>query len=72
MTPRLSNRASYNAAVVWIAYNDNAGDIDRLDPESIQHYLTVVMVADLFVSTADRVAADVVALRKQIDASRDD
>ncbi len=52
----------YQAAIEWIAENDNPGSKDGF--EEILMYLTVAMVADLFIKTLPAVARDVVIARK--------
>lgn len=56
-------RASYRAAVQWIALNDSAGDDDALDVESVSGYITTALVADVFGVDATRVGKDVVRAR---------
>jgi hypothetical protein len=55
---------SYRQAVAWIALNDNPGDPDAQDAETIGGFLTVGFAADLFDVDQKRVAADVVAYRQ--------
>ena len=56
----------YEAGIRWIAYNDNAGDPDALDAETIAGYLTTTMLADLFDTEPLYVAEDVVRVRRII------
>lgn len=58
--PKLA-RASYYEACAWIAYNDN--EADGPDEALIGGYLTVALVADIFVTTTDRVATEVARVR---------
>ena len=58
-------RASYRAAIRWIAENDSAGDDDANDPVVVAELITSVLVADLFGVTAERVGVDVVRVRAQ-------
>ncbi|MCA9073038.1 MAG: hypothetical protein KDA84_29150 [Planctomycetaceae bacterium] len=62
------NNASYRYAVKWIALNDSWGDPEALDPESVQHQITVVLIADLFGVLREKVAQDVVKERKKHDS----
>lgn len=50
-------RASYRAAIEWIAQNDSAGD--QLSQEDCGALVTAVMVADLFQVDSERVGRDV-------------
>lgn len=56
-------RASYRDGVDFIAMNDEPTD---LDPEDVELYTTVQMLAQLFAVPTERVAADVVRLRKRV------
>jgi hypothetical protein len=60
-------RASYRKAVIWIALNDGSGDSWALEVGEVANQLTVVLVADLFGISADRVASDVVSYRQKQD-----
>ncbi len=55
-------KPTYQEAVAWIADEDSPGD--EGDAEEISGYLTACLVADLFDVTSEKVARDVVALRK--------
>lgn len=57
-------RASYWAAVAWIADNDNPGDDEPID--AIAGYMTTLLVADLFGIEADKVATDIWAQRQKL------
>jgi len=57
-------RASYREAVYWIAMNDGPGDHDALEVEYVQGQLTVGIIADIFGVADERVAKDVVRVRK--------
>jgi len=59
-------RPSYRAAVAWVAGNDDPGVVDV---ETVRCMVTVGLVADLFGVEVERVAADVVKLRRR-DALR--
>lgn len=59
-------RPSYRAAVEFIALNDEPLDHD---PDSIENYTTVVMVAALFDVETSRVADDVARIRVQGDTA---
>lgn len=50
-------RASYRHAVEWIASND---DVTRMDAAGIAGQISVVLVADIFDVSPERVAGDVV------------
>ena len=54
-------RASYRAAVAWIAENDEAGD----DTVEIAEMISTLLVADIFGVTPERVASDVVRYRRR-------
>jgi hypothetical protein len=56
-------RASYRAAVDWIARNDSNGDPDADDPEVVAYLVTSLLVADIFGVAPERVGADVVRKR---------
>lgn len=51
----------YRRLVDWIARNDNDGDDEQV--EELKGYLTVTLVADCYDLKAERVAADVWAMR---------
>ena len=55
-------RASYRFAVHWIAENDNSAEDD--DASKTACYMTVHLVADMFGLDDDRVARDVVRVRR--------
>jgi hypothetical protein len=57
-------RASYRAAVRWIALNDES--IER-EHGVVAGLASVVLVADLFDVETDRVAREVLALRSKFD-----
>lgn len=54
--------ASYRDAVDWIAYNDEPSD---REVESVQGFISTLLVADIFKLPSERVARDVIALRKK-------
>lgn len=54
-------RASYREACQWIALNDSAGD----DDDDVQGFVTTALIADLFGVSDEKVAADVIRLRKK-------
>lgn len=56
-------KASYTQGIHWIAFNDNAGAGDT--EEAITGYISVVLLADLFGTTPERVAKRVISLRKK-------
>lgn len=58
-------RASYRAAIYWIAMNDSAADHDALEVEAAGSLVTSVLVADLFDVSCDKVGKDIVRIRKQ-------
>lgn len=60
-TPRRAPKP-YAVACAWIAANDNPGE-QTDNPESVQGYVTVALVADLYGRTQDEVARDVVRAR---------
>lgn len=58
-------RASYRAAIEWIAEMDSAADDDALDPIIVGELITSVLVADLFGVPCEKVGRDVVRQRKR-------
>lgn len=61
MVPDVRPRAKYYDALRWIADNDNPGDDESA--ETIQGYLTVHLVADVWQRTTAEVAGSVFAIR---------
>ena len=57
-------RASYRHAVSWIAVNDAPGD--ELDELELAGFISVLLVADVFAVEAERVAGDVLRVRRRI------
>lgn len=55
-------RASYKNAIAWIADNDETGEMDI---EVISTLISVVLVADVWGKSAQKVAEDVIRLRKE-------
>ena len=55
-------RASYREAVAWIARNDEGS---ATDVDVIAAFVSVLLIADLFGTEADRIARDVVRYRKK-------
>jgi hypothetical protein len=60
-TTRKRPPVSLRAAVEWIAYNDEAAE---LDVDVIAGQISVVMAADLFSVPAERIARRVVRIRQ--------
>lgn len=58
-------RASYREAVYWIAGNDNAGNGDN--ETQVSEYITTSLIADLFGTTVERVARDIMRCRDKGD-----
>lgn len=56
-------RASYWAAVAWIANNDSPADNDPV--EILRGLVSVCLVADLFGVESSKVAADVMKYREK-------
>jgi hypothetical protein len=54
-----------------IAMNDNPGDVERLEAATLETYLSVSLIADLFGVTPARVARDVCKARQKIDREED-
>lgn len=54
-------RASYRFGVQWIALNDNPGENE---PEEMNGYVSVALLADLFGIHPERVVKDVLAYRQ--------
>lgn len=61
---------SYKSAVEWIALNDNAGAAEL--PETLEGYLTVALVADLFGVDLKRVAEDIANFRERQGAPKNE
>lgn len=58
-------RASYRAAIFWIAHNDSAGDYNALKVEDVANLVSVALIADIFHKGQLQVARDVVKFRKK-------
>lgn len=58
-------RASYREAVAWVALNDSAADDDALEVEAVSGLVSTVLVADIFDVDPERVARDIIRVRKQ-------
>ena len=58
-------RASYKAAIAWVAENDSAADADSLDPVAVSELITAQLVADIFGVPDEKVGRDVVRYRKK-------
>ena len=56
-------RASYRAAIAWVAVNDSAGDPDAGDVAVVSGLASCALVADLFGKDETDVARDVVRYR---------
>lgn len=56
-------RASYRNGIDFIACNDEPGE---MDPDAIKGMPSVFLLAELFGVTQEKVAADVVRLRKKL------
>jgi hypothetical protein len=63
--PRRMKRANYRDAIAWIACNDDAGEPDALNLETVHGYISVCLIADLFGVERERVARDVVRYRNK-------
>jgi len=61
----MAKRASYKAAIAWVAEYDSAGDADSLDPEVVSELITAQLVADLFDVPPEKVGRDIVRYRKK-------
>lgn len=59
-------RASYRAAVRWIAINDEPGE---LDPDALQWAVTTLLIADIFGKEPLDVAKAIVRIRRKEVAS---
>lgn len=57
-------RASYRAAVQWVALNDSAGEDTALKVSEVSELITVVLVADIFGVEPEKVARAVIRVRK--------
>lgn len=61
-------RASYRAAIEWIAANDEAGTDGPGNPDAeanVACYVTTLLVADLFDADPQRIARDVMRARRK-------
>lgn len=58
-------RASYKAAIAWIAEYDSAADADSLDPVAVSELITAQLVADIFGVPAEKVGRDIVRYRER-------
>jgi hypothetical protein len=63
-------RASYREGVYWIAHNDAPGEADAHSSEALKHYISVIMLADLFGVLPEKVAHDVVTERMRCQDCR--
>lgn len=52
----------YRDGVDWIAANDNPADCDEIN--GVAGYISVLMLADIFGKEPERVAADILAVRR--------
>ena len=62
------NRASYRAAVAWIAANDESGTDTPSNPDaeaSVACYVTTLLIADIFDVEPERIARDVMRARRK-------
>jgi hypothetical protein len=57
-------RASYREAVRWIAFNDEPSETDA---ESIEGYISTLLIADIFDVDPSKVAKDVLKERNKHD-----
>jgi len=55
-------RASYREAVRWIADNDEPSDLEE---QAIAHYVTTLLIADIFAVEPEKVAKDVAKQRRK-------
>lgn len=62
-------RASYRAAIDWIAQNDSAADADARDPAAVAYLVSSVLVADIFDVAPERIGRDVVRRRAALAAA---
>lgn len=62
MAKRAYKNASYRQAVRWIAFNDEE---DCMDVETMSGMISVQLIADIFGHNDEKVAADVIRLRKK-------
>jgi hypothetical protein len=68
-----ARRASYRVGVRWIADNDNAGEDDAGNPDAednVAAYISTALLADLFNVSTERIAAEVMRIRRAQSASR--
>lgn len=60
-------RRGYKFGCQWIADNDNPGDPDALNVETVSGFISVLLLADMFGKEPEEVALKVVALRLGAD-----
>lgn len=58
-------RASYKAAIAWIAENDGGGDDRAFDPVYCSEIVSAVLVADIFDVDSAKVGADIAKYREK-------
>ena len=54
----------YRRGIEWIAFNDNAGDVDAFDIDTVSGYLSVALLADITDHDTVTVAKAVVRHRR--------
>lgn len=61
-------RPGYREAVAWIALNDEAACVDL---EEVQFQISVLLIADIFGISEERVGIDVIRYRKMLALTQD-
>ena len=60
MVPNKLTRPTFKSAIEWIAFNDEPGETDA---KTTSELISVAIIADIFGTTVERVAADVLKVR---------
>jgi hypothetical protein len=58
-------RPTLKAAIEWIALNDETAE--RADEEAVASFISTMLVADVFNTTPELIAARVIKLRREWD-----
>lgn len=59
----MTRLSKYRTAVLWIAENDEPGSLEKFNPNVVQDYISVQLVAVLFEKSPMAVAFDVIRER---------
>ncbi len=58
------NNHQYMRGITFIALNDDNGSKDALDPETIQGYISTVLLSEVFQVDVSIIALDVIEMRQ--------